>query len=222
MTRFHDLHEEVVLKIFKYLPHSQLHDSTSRVCRQWQRICQDKTLYKHVSLDAKLSLDVVIDIFQKYSTFVQCLVVKGRRDTNQILKMVPTLTNLELLGVYPCNECNIPCGRMGVEVSAHLLTTILEKNINLTTLSMTHTTVRPGYFKLCNKSLTELILKNSYYQRSVDEEGILLQQNLRMLNLQGLIMNKSILSEVSWFSSKIMFRLLNKLFFLQIFPYYFR
>lgn len=217
MIRFHDVPEEVVLKIFKYLSHSQLHGSICRVCRQWHRICQDKALYKYLNLDAKLSLDVIVRIFRKYSTSVQSLVISGRKDTNRILKMVPGLTNLEILRVYPCSSGNISCVQMGSEVNADLLSAILEKNGHLKALCMTHSTIRPGHFKLYNHNLTELILKNAYYQRSVDEEGILLQQNLKLLNLQGLIMNKSILSEVSSVTLFFMFELyLRFIFFSQV------
>lgn len=200
MTHFHDLPEEVVLKIFKYLSHSQLHSSISCVCFQWHRICQDKELYKFVSLDAELSLDVILSIFQRFSVFVHSLVINGRTDTNQILKRVPTLTNLKELRIYPCKTHNILLGRMGCEVDANLLSIILEKNCNLTALRIINSTTRPGCFKLSMSNLTELILKNAYYQRSVDENGILLQHNLKILNLQGVVINKSILSEVSRYS----------------------
>lgn len=197
MASFCDIPEEILLKIFRYIPQSQLHDSVSGVCRKWHRICQDKSLYCCLHLDAKLSLCKTIDIMQRYSGVVHCLIIQGRQDANEILKLVPLLKNLRILVVNSCSGCIYRRSRVTYEVNADLISAILEKNISLLSLFITYSTIRNGGIKMSKNNLEKLVLKNLYYQRSIDECGILLQSELKVLNLQGLIMTKSLLCTVS-------------------------
>ncbi|XP_065206966.1 F-box/LRR-repeat protein 21-like [Planococcus citri] len=197
MATFDNLPEEIVLKIFKFVPQSCLQNDIAKVCERWQRISRDNSLYRDVHFDARLSLNMAIDVIQKYAQHINRLVISRRLDTDDILKVLPACTNLTSLTADSCTGWFIPYGRISTEVDADLISTILEKNAKLGSLRISHSTVKNGGIKIgAGHCLDTLVLKNSYYQRSIEERGLLNQAKLRVLNLQGLILNKATLYEV--------------------------
>lgn len=197
MAEFDNLPEEIVLKIFNYVPQSCLQNVVAEVCKKWERISHDTSLYFNVHFDVKLSLNTAIDVIQKYAVYINRLVISRRSDTNDILKVIPACVNLKSLIVNSCTGCLFPCGRFSSEVNAELISTILEKNTKLNLLWITHSTIKNGGIKMSDHALETLILKNAYYHRSIEERGLLEQNCLKTLNLQGLIINKTTLHEVS-------------------------
>lgn len=197
MAEFDDLPEEIVLKIFHFVPQSCLQNVITKVCKKWKRISRDNSLYYNVHFDVKLSLNTAVDVIYKYAEHIHRLVISRRLDTNDILKVIPACTNLRSLTVNSCTGCFFPCGRVSSEVNADLISTILEKNTKLNLLWISHSTIKNGGIKTSGHSLDTLILKNAYYHRSIEEQGLLNQTTLKVLNLQGLIINKSTLYEVS-------------------------
>ena len=68
---FEELPEELTLKIFSFVPQSCLQNCIARVCRKWNRICRDNSLYQRVHFDSSLSLRKVLKIITRYYAIVQ-------------------------------------------------------------------------------------------------------------------------------------------------------
>ena len=111
--------------------------------------------------------------------------------------MVSFCENLRHLILHSCRSSSYSCGRIFSELNAQLISAILEHNRLLQVLEITSSAVQNGSIHLSGGSLQKLVVKSDYYYRMIEESKCLLPNKLKILNLQGLIISRETLHNVS-------------------------
>ncbi len=206
MCHLEEFPEEIILKIFQYLPLSHLHNSVANVCQKWKRISKDNLLHHYLNVDSNLPLQKIIKLLKRYSGVVQKLSIKERCDTDEILKMVPLCQGLRSLTINSCCSSSWSRGQTLSEIDATLISRIIENNSNLIRLRITYSTVGNGkVIRIGQHNLEELIFKNSYYDRGrIEENQVFTQNTIKVLNLQRLIINVPCLYKVRYYLKSIL------------------
>ncbi|XP_061182468.1 F-box/LRR-repeat protein 12-like [Saccostrea echinata] len=153
-----DLPENLLLKIFGYLPVKEL-CIIGRVCRQWRRIVRDNSLWRHVDLlNYRLDLKKMWKVIRSHLS--ECLIsikVKGFMDTGKPKSGAHSLSdamlndlkdrcpNLEEIHLKNCNTTNL---------NPKLFPSTLVK------LTLENCAVQPGLMKNFSQDLPQLLFLN--------------------------------------------------------------
>lgn len=118
-TSVNDLPNEILLKIFSYLPQSELYYSVKRVCRRWNSIATDTALWRSICAPEELPTEVLVE-WIKRSTLLTHLSIINRNDANLITditsRFAKRLESFEMLNcwgseanplIYGKNLCNL-------------------------------------------------------------------------------------------------------------------
>lgn len=114
-----NLPNEILFKIFSYIPHAELYYSVKRVCRRWKSIAGDSALWKSIRAPEEIPTEVLVE-WIKHSTLLTELSIINRNDANLITDITSRyskhLESFEMLNcwgseshplIYGKNLCNL-------------------------------------------------------------------------------------------------------------------
>ncbi len=132
MASVADLPPEILLQIFEYLP---LRDvlCMKDVCRNWKPLIKYKSLYRAISVNVDVKLDLLLKILSTYDNVIQTVTLSNRKDTNLILKSLAGCPNLRRLKIKNCSGTKSKC------VSTAMLIRVF-KQTKLSDFAMKHCT----------------------------------------------------------------------------------
>jgi hypothetical protein len=165
-TNITDLPPELMLNIFSRLSAKDLCQCVAPVCKKWSILARHPSLRKDLSFGKDISKSDVLRLLNE-SPLLRRLSLKDRRDTDAILRRVcrsnRQIQTLEMEG------CRGSVRRR--EVNGEILTRILE-----------------GCPKLCNLRLTETVVNNLDFYRTLARLGDRMRQSrIRRATIAGMI-----------------------------------
>ncbi|XP_062592742.1 F-box/LRR-repeat protein 12-like [Saccostrea cucullata] len=153
-----DLPENLLLKIFDYLPVKEL-CIIGRVCRQWRRIVRDNSLWRHVDLlNYRLDLKKMWKVIRSHLS--ECLLsikVKGFMDTGKPKSSAHSLSDAML------NDLKDRCPNLAEIHLKNCNTTNLNPKLfppTLVRLTLENCAVQPGLMKNFSEDLPQLLYLN--------------------------------------------------------------
>lgn len=97
-----DLPNEILLRIFAYIPQPELYYNVKKVCRRWSSIAIDNTLWKSIYAPEEIPTEVLVE-WIKHSRLLTHLSIINRNDANLVTNLASRFSKrLESFDMINC------------------------------------------------------------------------------------------------------------------------
>lgn len=86
-AKFHNLPDEIIVKIFLFLPHDELYQNVRQVCSRWRNLCLNPNVWIHVNVPEKIPTSV-LSHWVKIARKLRSISMDSRFDAGEILPQV--------------------------------------------------------------------------------------------------------------------------------------